>query len=38
MEPEANSINRLTESSIAISKRDYDSLETSWDFKRSPLV
>lgn len=38
MEPEVNSINRLTESSIAISKRDYDSLETSWDFKRSPLL
>ena len=38
MEPEANSINRLTESSIAISKRDYDSFETSWDFKRSPLL
>lgn len=28
----------LTEKNIAISKTDWDSFETSWDFKRHPLV
>ena len=30
-------INRLTEDNIAISKQDWDSHETSWDFQRNPL-
>ncbi len=28
----------LSEENISISKRDWDSYETSWDFKRNPLV
>lgn len=28
----------LGKRNISISKEDYDSQETSWDFKRSPLV
>lgn len=28
----------LTESNVLISKCDWDSYETSWDFKRNPLV
>ena len=31
-------INQLVESSRVASKLDWDSLETSWDFKRSPLL
>lgn len=30
--------NQLTEDNITISKYDWDSFETSWDFKRHPLV
>ena len=29
---------RLTRSAIESSKEDWDSYETSWDFKRNPLV
>ena len=28
----------LVQSNIALSRADWDSLETSWDFKRNPLV
>ena len=31
-------INSLVDSNVSISKTDWDSFETSWDFKRSPLV
>lgn len=31
-------INNLVDSSVSISKTDWDSFETSWDFKRHPLV
>lgn len=31
-------INSLVDSNVSISKNDWDSFETSWDFKRSPLV
>lgn len=31
-------ISELVERNIAISKTDWDSYETSWDFKRNPLV
>lgn len=31
-------ISRLVTSCIDISRRDYDSVETSWDFKRHPLL
>ena len=29
---------RLSESCVDLSKLDWDSLETSWDFKRNPLL
>ena len=35
---EANTIRELTFSNIENSKIDWDSYETSWDFKRNPLV
>ena len=31
-------INSLVDSNVSISKNDWDSFETSWDFKRNPLV
>lgn len=31
-------IDNYSESNISISKNDWDSFETSWDFKRNPLV
>ena len=31
-------IDSLTETIIDISKKDWDSFETSWDFKRNPLI
>lgn len=31
-------VNELTRLNIAFSKKDWDSYETSWDFKRHPLV
>lgn len=31
-------INSLTASSVKISKQDWDSFETSWDFKKHPLI
>ena len=31
-------VNRIVENSISISKLDWDSFETSWDFKRHPLL
>lgn len=35
---ESDVIERLASSSVDLSKIDYDSLETSWDFKRHPLL
>ena len=34
----APAVRALVEAARAISKDDYDSLETSWDFKRHPLI
>ena len=31
-------VNELTRALCSISKLDWDSLETSWDFKRNPLL
>ena len=31
-------VNGLVDSSVSISKIDWDSFETSWDFKRHPLL
>ena len=31
-------INSLVEQNISLSKTDWDSFETSWDFKKHPLV
>jgi len=31
-------INQLTQNNIGLSKTDWDSFETSWDFERHPLV
>ena len=28
----------LTENNIVLSKADWDSFETSWDFKKHPLI
>ena len=40
--PDANSgidaVVSVTKEAVRLSKDDYDSLETSWDFKRSPLL
>lgn len=33
-----NTISLLTENCICVSKQDWDSFETSWDFKKHPLV
>ena len=33
-----NIVNSIVDQQIHISKTDYDSFETSWDFKRSPLL
>ena len=34
----ADSIEKITEDNIAISKRDWDSFETSWNFRKHPLI
>ena len=31
-------VNRMVQENITISKTDWDSFETSWDFKRHPLI
>jgi len=31
-------VTRITDSCISISKKDWDSFETSWDFIRHPLL
>ena len=31
-------INKNTEECISLSKTDWDSYETSWDFKKNPLI
>ena len=31
-------INTLVEQSISLSRADWDSFETSWDFKKHPLI
>lgn len=33
-----NCINKLTDTNINICKKDWDSFETSWDFKKHPLL
>lgn len=33
-----NKVEQLAEANIAISKTDWDSLETSWDYKKHPLM
>ena len=33
-----NSINEISKENVLLSKHDWDSYETSWDFKRNPLV
>ena len=38
LKKDANNVEKITEHSIALSKFDWDSFETSWDFKRNPLV
>ena len=38
IECERSMIARLSEENIIISKRDWDSFETSWDFKKHPLL
>lgn len=35
---DSNDITRLAEDEVFLSKIDYDSFETSWDFKRHPLL
>lgn len=35
---ETRHIRELAEANILLSKSDWDSFETSWDFKRHPLV
>ena len=35
---ENNKINDLVEKNVALSKSDWDSFETSWDFKKHPLL
>lgn len=37
-EENSEEINILSKNNIAMSKSDWDSYETSWDFKRNPLV
>lgn len=34
----ADSIEKITEDNITISKRDWDSFETSWNFQKHPLI
>jgi len=34
----ADTINRLVEDTINISRKDWDSYETSWDFQKHPLI
>ena len=35
---EKKQINELSSSSIDLARSDWDSFETSWDFKRHPMV
>ena len=35
---ESNSLNDMVNANIDNSKKDWDSYETSWDFKRNPLI
>lgn len=35
---DCSAVEMAVESCVSFSKYDYDSLETSWDFKRSPLL
>lgn len=37
-ENKASNVNSIVRLNIEISKEDWDSYETSWDFKRNPLV
>ena len=38
LEMEKTTIIKIVESNIILSKYDWDSFETSWDFKRNPLL
>ena len=33
-----NTVNVIVEDNINISKKDWDAFETSWDFKKHPLI
>lgn len=35
---EKKEINRIAENNVGISEKDWDSFETSWDFKKHPLI
>ena len=37
-EKQLNTILTKVQNSLAISKSDWDSFETSWDFKKHPLI
>ena len=37
-EPKIAFVSELVDGNVTISKDDWDSYETSWDFKRNPLV
>lgn len=38
LKEDTNNVERIAEHSIALSKDDWDSFETSWDFQRHPLL
>lgn len=38
IEKEKNVVDNLSQECISISKKDWDSFETSWDFKKHPLI
>ena len=35
---DSSEIDALVNDNVAISRTDYDSFETSWDFKKHPLI
>lgn len=38
VEDKKNNVSAIAISNVQLSQQDWDSYETSWDFKRSPLV
>ena len=38
VDADRDNIEKMVQDNIDISKEDWDSFETSWDFKRNPLV